>query len=147
MSEADIVSIFKVRIEDVPGADIFARDGNGVLLAPAQQLSTFRARTIDPVREPLESYARSRGVNVQLNKPELLAAVIECMELESQEGVFRIVDPDDFKFQKSRHRKLVQAGSSFISMHRGMYTLNVRLLMIPRGDSQPPMTSRAFVLY
>ena len=110
LTESKLHEILKLRIQDIPGADVFARDQKDELVTPEEQLRMFQARTIDPVMDQLKQYARCRGIDLQLNKPELIPAVIICMEREAELKCFQLVDPEDGKYEKARRFKLSHAG-------------------------------------
>jgi hypothetical protein len=109
LTRDEIREISSLRVPDVAGADGFARNSEGKLLTPAQQLDEFMSRS-KILTSDLKQYCRTRGLDLQLNKEPTRCAVEISMKKEVQRGKFFLVDPEDGRLETRRLVGLIQAG-------------------------------------
>jgi hypothetical protein len=109
LSPSELANVLKLTILDVTGADVFCRDANKNLLNPQQQLQLFNDGRAGWTVDTLKTYAKTRGLNTNVNKPELLASIAECVQREAKLDRFLIVDPTGGtgQYEKARKAKLI----------------------------------------
>ena len=85
LTRDELLGVLKVRITDVPNADIFARGPEGELLKPQEQLDQFITTTTYPVKS-LEHYLSTRNLSRGGDRPQRIKNVKAQMEKEAQFG-------------------------------------------------------------
>jgi hypothetical protein len=107
-TKEELADITNITIEDVPGADIFARK-SGVLLTPQQQLQNFRF--LEKITgDDLRKYLKTRGLKYDQKKEQATKLAEDSMKREANEGAFFVKDPNDGWFEKRRIAMLVNDG-------------------------------------
>jgi hypothetical protein len=108
---AEVEAVLCLRVNELPGADVFSTKPDGSARTTAEQAAFVSAEGFNPTKSALVLYCKSRGLQYSAGKKEeLLAAARISVDKEALDGKFLLMDYADGRHEKQRRTRLIEAG-------------------------------------